>query len=142
MSEKLEKVKAGLEACSIGLYCPDEECPYAKDKEEKEENCIALLARDALEVIEALETHVMTLEEVEDALDTVVWVDRPLFDNTSNEYALIDAYSRKTQMVELRYPFSDKEYRERADYAAYGKNWRCWNARPTDEQREAVKWDG
>ena len=23
----------------------------------------------------------------------------------------------------------------------YGKTWRCWTARPTDEQREAVKWD-
>lgn len=22
----------------------------------------------------------------------------------------------------------------------YGKNWRCWSARPTDEQREAVPW--
>ena len=25
---------------------------------------------------------------------------------------------------------------------AYGYLWRCWTARPTDEQREAVKWDG
>lgn len=24
---------------------------------------------------------------------------------------------------------------------SYGKKWRCWTARPTDEQREAVKWD-
>ena len=23
----------------------------------------------------------------------------------------------------------------------YGKTWRCWTARPTDEQREAVKWE-
>lgn len=23
----------------------------------------------------------------------------------------------------------------------YGKTWRCWTARPTDEQRKAVKWD-
>lgn len=23
----------------------------------------------------------------------------------------------------------------------YGKTWRCWSARPTDEQREAVKWN-
>ena len=26
--------------------------------------------------------------------------------------------------------------------ASYGMKWRCWTARPTDEQREAVKWDG
>ena len=64
--------------------------------------------------------RVMTLEEVEEALDTVVWVDRPLFDNLSSEYALIDSYSRKLQIVELRYPFCDKDYRERSDYATYG----------------------
>ena len=23
----------------------------------------------------------------------------------------------------------------------YGKVWRCWSVRPTDEQRKAVKWD-
>lgn len=23
----------------------------------------------------------------------------------------------------------------------YGKTWRCWTAKPTDEQRKAVKWD-
>ena len=24
----------------------------------------------------------------------------------------------------------------------YNRTWRCWSARPTDEQRKAVKWDG
>ena len=29
------------------------------------------------------------------------------------------------------------------DYNANRANgWRCWTSRPTDEQREAVKWDG
>ncbi len=23
----------------------------------------------------------------------------------------------------------------------YGRDWRCWSARPTDEQRKAVKWN-
>ena len=25
--------------------------------------------------------------------------------------------------------------------AVYGKTWRCWTERPTEEQRKAVKWD-
>ena len=25
---------------------------------------------------------------------------------------------------------------------SYGRKWRCWTAKPTDEQRGAVKWDG
>lgn len=27
------------------------------------------------------------------------------------------------------------------DSENYGKTWRCWTAKPTDEQRKAVKWD-
>lgn len=27
------------------------------------------------------------------------------------------------------------------DMGLYNKWWRCWSSRPTDEQREAVKWD-
>lgn len=25
---------------------------------------------------------------------------------------------------------------------SYGRKWRCWTAKPTEEQRKAVKWDG
>lgn len=142
MNDLWGKVIKGLECCTTmddKGFPQCEECPYAcKD------TCPELdqMHKDALSLLKAQEPRVMTLEEVEDALDTVVWVDRPLLDNSSDEYALIDAYSRKTQIVELRYPFCDKDYRERADYATYGKTWRCWTSRPTDEQRKAVKWDG
>lgn len=104
-------------------------------------NGIMAYIDDGAELLKEQEPRVMTLEEVEDALDSVVWVDRPLFDNSSSEYALIDSYSRKLQTVELRYPFCDKDYKERSDYATYGKTWRCWTARPTEEQRKAVKWE-
>ena len=53
----IEKVKKGLACCSIGLYCPDEECPYEVDKEEKKENCISNLCRDAMELIEEFEAR-------------------------------------------------------------------------------------
>ena len=32
-------------------------------------------------------------------------------------------------------------YRGHFDNKYYGKTWRCWTARPTDEQREAAKWN-
>lgn len=50
-----EKVIKGLECCAIGLYCPDEDCPYEEAREAKDENCIAMLARDALELLKAQE---------------------------------------------------------------------------------------
>lgn len=31
--------------------------------------------------------------------------------------------------------------RYRRTEAGYGKTWRCWTSRPTDEQREAAKWE-
>jgi hypothetical protein len=27
------------------------------------------------------------------------------------------------------------------DQNTYGKSWRCWSSKPTEEQREAVKWE-
>lgn len=92
--------------------------------------------------INALKTdaHIMTIEEVENAIDTVVWIDRPNLDNSSDMYALVQAYSRKHKIVQLR--FIDMLYDDHADYfyETYGTQWRCWNKRPTEEQRQEVKW--
>lgn len=126
------------EAAEIILNYNAYGCGYCHEGGDEVPKAFDMAAKALLKV---QEPRVMTLEEVEDAIDSVVWVDRPLFDNLSNEYALIDSYSRKLQIVELRYPFCDKDYRERSDYATYGKAWRCWTARPTDEQREAVAWE-
>lgn len=42
------------------------------------------------------------------------------------------------------YSFSVLRYEEPFEELPrmYGKVWRCWTACPTDEQREAVAWDG
>lgn len=133
-----EKVIKGLECCMAEKICASK-CPY-KGQCDDGGYYYSKAIEDAISLLKEQEPRVMTLEEVEDALDSVVWVDRPLFDNLSNEYALIDSYSRKLQIVELRYPFYDKDYRERSDYVTYGKTWRCWTSRPTDEQREAIPW--
>ena len=132
-----EKVIKGLECCAIGLYCPDEECPYEKDKEEKQENCIALLARDALEVLKAQEPRVMTLNEVK-ALpaESDVWVE------------ITGAKWSKPRITATTiHGNGGKEifgWLHTFNFAAYGKEiygWICWTARPTEEQRNAVKWD-
>lgn len=91
--------------------------------------------RDARELILEQEPRVMTLEEVK----ALGW-----------DYCYLE---------EERLP--GKEYRSVCgDYAlscvtwpcitsmriqhgddSYGRKWRCWSAKPTDEQRKAVKWD-
>lgn len=139
MAER-EKVIKGLEICirvQDNEKCPDE-CPYRKDI------CygtVGLMA-DALSLLKAQEPRVMTLEEIEDALDNVVWLDIPGAENLADGFSLIMAYSSKNGFVLLDSPFGDNPSQDRFEYTDYNKTWRCWTARPTDEQREAVKWDG
>ena len=97
--------------------------------------CMENLMSDALTLLKEQEARVMTLDEVK-AFD---W-----------DYCYLE---------EERLP--GKEYRAVCgDYAltcitwpcvtsmriqhgdeSYGRKWRCWYAKPTDEQRKAVKWD-
>lgn len=85
---------------------------------------------------------VMTLDQLEDALDTVVWLETPVSENLADGYSLIMAYSHKHGYMFFDSPFGDNPSQDRLEYSEYGKSWRCWNKRPTDEQRKAVKWVG
>lgn len=104
--------------------------PYLCDTEKICSDALALLG-----------PRVLTLEEVEDALDTVVWLDMPESENLADGYSLIMAYSRKNGFVMFDSPFGDNPSQDRFEYEDYGKTWRCWDKRPTDEQRGCVKWD-
>ena len=128
----LEKVVKGLECCQGGScdLCSYDNITYG--------SCRHSLEDDALTLLKAQQPHVLTLEEVEDALDTIVWVDRPQVENSSDDYALISEYSRQLRFVGLK--FIDEGY-GRFTYEQYGKTWRCWDKRPYDEERKAVKWD-
>ena len=85
--------------------------------------------------------RVMTLEELEDAIDTVVWVEEPEFENFADHYALIMAYSHKVGFVRVSFGFAEMPVDCEYEYEDYGKKWRCWTQRPTDEQRKAVPWE-
>lgn len=95
----------------------------------------------AIEALTAQEPRVMTLEEVENAIDTVVWVDRPTVKNESELFGLIQAYSRKFKFIQIKHIEMNMGEHTLYPYETYGKEWRCWTSRPTDEQREAVKWE-
>lgn len=91
----------------------------------------------AVKALDAQAPRVLTLEEVEDALDTVVWVDRPQIRNSSLEFALLASYSRKREKTALYFIDGEKTTWR---YSDYGRTWRCWSSRPTDEQREGTPW--
>ena len=124
--DKVEKVVSGLEYCiqgSIGCYC----CPYAD-----EPACRQQLCHDALE---ALQPRVLSLEEIQDGgcywfeagTDFVI---RPVICIRNEE----DAWKR---YVCFAWQFGTFSW-EADDY---DKTWRCWMAKPTDEQREATPWN-
>ena len=89
---------------------------------------------DALKLIEA---RLMTLEEVtnyctEAEKDPMITSKAmPLYVEYSND----KPWNTRWATVEILDSWTNGMFYE------YGKEWRCWTSRPTDEQRKAVKWD-
>lgn len=117
------------------------------------ENCSMQIFKDAYTAIEEMAEQIAIMQESMDAL------------KKRNEPMVMKLEDVKSfgwdycYLEEERLP--GKEYRSVCgDYALtcitwpcvasmrtlhgddnYGKKWRCWTAKPTDEQRQAVKWD-
>lgn len=136
-----EKVIKGLEMCAADESCKNDECPYYALEAGY---CETQMARDALTLIKELmriqEPRVMTLEELED------WDGAVFFEacETDMYYALIENVDLTAGMdgeYVLVNVVPGEHYRRIWAGEHYGEIWRCWTARPTEEQREAVKWD-
>ncbi len=82
---------------------------------------------NAIAVLKEQEPRVYTYDEVnklDDNLIEVVWFE-------AHNFAYV------TPMLTRNTNFKN----ESSDWFKYGHDWRCWSARPTEEQREVVKWD-
>jgi hypothetical protein len=127
-TEKREKVIRGLESClRLCDYNACRECPYGDGTPCK-------LLHDALALLREQEPRVMTFEEIKDNMGVPVWVEYADNENwngygvpTSDHKAYIMIYGANAYC---------------ANYAhTHNVAWRAWSARPTEEQRKAVKWD-
>jgi len=111
---------------------------------------IAMICKDALALIrqqreritelEAAQTaRVMTVEEVKSA-----WRNRNIAflvdynDGGSPVWMLYYGYLSSLKEILL---IDEIAHLHRFGVDGYGVDWRCWTSRPTDEQREAVKWE-
>lgn len=140
MADK-EKAKKGLrQHCEGSMFDRCGECPYYEVADEPFQ-CRDALLLDALALLKEQEPHVLTIDQLEDALDTVVWLDMPGAENLADGYALIMAYSHKHECMFFDSPFGDSPSQDRLEYSEYGRSWRCWDRRPLEEQRKAVKWE-
>ena len=87
----------------------------------------------AMELLKAQEPRVMTLKEIISA--ECVWIEYATSGN------VVIALPWDIELTDDTYNFIGMpncfvEFR-----SLYGKEWRCWTSRPTDEQRKAVGWE-
>ena len=136
-----EKVIKGLECCSqmSGEAC--NECPYANECEEGEGLLAgaAHLAANALDLLKGQDPRVLTWDEMmalphgkEDNACVVLEEKVPV-----NRWDLGSIW-KWTGAAFVQERAEDHRIYNRD---SYGKVWRCWNTKPTKEQREGTKWN-
>ena len=135
---KLEQVIKALQLCR---YDPDpgqeckflvscDICPYWNDKF----GCREIdLFNDALELLTAQQPRVLTLEEVRLQTWDYCYIEAEVKPHSKTLETLCGTHRLycTTSIVLERQTRGDEEY---------GKTWRCWTARPTEEQRDATPW--
>lgn len=87
----------------------------------------------AVKALDATEPRVLTIDEVRYEYE-VVWLETKYLSPT---VCLFDNVESNVDWLYFVFG-SDDSYGESVHL--YGKNWRCWSAKPTEEQREAVEW--
>ena len=120
--DKLNKVLKGLECCENGSACGI--CPYSKNNDCTMGYSQALI-KDTLELLKAAypKPHCLTLEELRKVKPgTVLW--REIYGD---------------EPTVCNFSGTEKFWEINTDI--YGESFRLWTAKPTDEQRKAVKWD-
>lgn len=92
-------------------------------------------ADDAIALLKEQEARVMTLEEVKAFDWDYCYLEEERL--TGKEYrAVCGDYA----LICITWPCIASMRIQHGD-DSYGKKWRCWSAKPTDEQRQAVKWE-
>lgn len=137
-----EEIKKGLECCNTYNDCRS--CPY-DDKVEKGWGCCVQRNADVLAYIQLLEAKVAEYEKLlaEKASKLFEYDEIPDGGVAWLECANGDVKMHEAFRGSIGYIFyyigSANEFWLPRD--GYGKNWRCWNSKPTDEEKKAAKWD-
>lgn len=131
---KQEKVIRGLEACQVEedgctTFCKANGCPYNVSST----HCMTNLHKDALALLKEQEARVLTPYEVRAEYE-IVWLDRK---NISCEVAILQ------RIACSMYEFSIMGTNEMPSLleSQYGKTWRCWTSRPSEDTKWEVNSD-
>lgn len=107
---------------------------------------------DADRMLKGQELRLLTLDEVKaigtqnfnqmrDENTRLIWIEE---ENALNiaEPTYYDFRLEDSEEEPISFYYVGTDFFDRYDQNAYGKTWRCWSAKPTEEQRESVKWAG
>lgn len=138
MTER-EKVIKGLEyhlkELTVGKTCY--ECPYFGDNP-----CEIQLIANAITLLKEQEPRVLTIEEVAcKPHKEWLWFEENVYGHIE-ESAMVCAqiYAFGDSWIAVDVPSQTHDETIEFDNEHYGKTWRCWSAKPTEEQREATPW--
>ena len=101
------------------------------------------LISDAIALVTEQEPKVLTLEEVEermntnDAYDSIFYAEVRTLTKTSFGVFQLNFDSEDYYVAMLLGSSFPAWYRKES----YGKKWRCWSTKPTIKQRQEVKWE-
>ena len=93
----------------------------------------ANMVSDAMELLKAQEPRLLTAEELTGGDEC--WLEHK---NGACGYADCYMCTGRNSVEVWRCMAQGPSYLSWIDF---NKTWRCWSAKPTDEQREAVKWE-
>lgn len=127
------KVIYSIERCICHVPDACRDCAY--DAGYPYNECVEMMLKDALSLLKAQKPRVMTLDEVHEMSWDYCYLEEEVIKDK-----VLQIYSGKYRIKCITWPsiasctltFGDE---------AYGKRWRCWTSRPTDEQRKAEKWN-
>ena len=107
-----------------------------KDAADKMCNVINTYCSDALALLREQEPRVLDWNEI-GTVDGAVWLE----DRDENE-VVPGLVMQMHSAVNLDIKKDGKLHTASASRSDYGERWRAWSARPTEEQRKAVPWNG
>ena len=96
-------------------------------------DCLVPALRDALALLKAQEPRVMTLGKMREG--EVYWFDCP--GNFILRPVICNMYDRgDSSYLNFVWQYGNFSWK----ISEYGRTWRCWTFRPTEEQREVTPW--
>ena len=75
---------------------------------------------------------ILTLDEALGAEDPIY------FESNGRMECWVDAYLNDDLKCAVLYRFTAREFM--LQLSKYGKDWRCWDKRPTEEEKSSAKW--